>query len=192
METIGKDWGDMQHLSTISQELDFYNTEECLIYLMNSYGVELKRLAYTYVKDWGKAEDLTQEVFVTCYEKLHTFQGNSAIKTWLYRITINKCKDVLRKKNVLDYFSLQELSQIFSKNEPSLHDQTSLDHDRLSLSEKVMSLPIKYREPIILFYYSELKIDEISQLTGLNTQTVKTRLRRAKDKLKVMFEGSES
>lgn len=44
---------------------------------MNSYGVELKRIAYTYVKDWGKAEDLTQEVFVTCYEKLHTFQGNS-------------------------------------------------------------------------------------------------------------------
>jgi RNA polymerase sigma-70 factor (ECF subfamily) len=157
---------------------------------MNCYGVDIKRIAFTYMKDWGKAEDITQEVFITCYEKLHTFQGNSAIRTWLYRITINKCKDALRKKNVLDYLSIQELAQLFSKNEPPVDEQLSLEDERLSLSKKIMLLPIKYREPLILFYYSDLKIEEISQMTGMNTQTVKTRLRRAKEKLKKMLEGS--
>jgi RNA polymerase sigma-70 factor, ECF subfamily len=182
----------VQHLSTISQELDFYNTEECLIYLMNQYGVEMKRLAYTYMKDWGKAEDITQDVFITCYEKLHTFEGNASIKTWLYRITINKCKDALRRKNLLDYITLQDFTVLFKKTEESIEQRLSEKDDRMELSEKVMSLPLKYREPIILFYYAELKLDEIGKLTGLNVQTVKTRLRRAKEKLKQMYEGGES
>nr|WP_285876789.1 sigma factor [Fictibacillus phosphorivorans] len=55
---------------------------------MKTYGEEIKRLVYTFVKNWQSAEDITQDVFVTLYTKLDTFRGDSAIRSWIYSIAI--------------------------------------------------------------------------------------------------------
>ena len=69
---------------------------EWLTHLMNEYGDRLTKLAYTYVKDIGKAQEIVQDVFVTCYEKYEKVRQIEKIKPWLYRVTINRAKDVLR------------------------------------------------------------------------------------------------
>ncbi len=72
------------------------NAEIWLNDLMNEYGQEIIWLAYSYVRDKSTAEDLAQNAFLKCYQKIDTFKNDSSIKSWLYRITINCCKDYLK------------------------------------------------------------------------------------------------
>jgi RNA polymerase sigma-70 factor, ECF subfamily len=162
------------------------NKEQLIIKLMNSHGEKLTRLAYTYLKDWGKAEDIVQDVFITCFTKLETFRGEASLQTWLYRITINRCKDYLKSwsfKNIK--FSDVFLNFTKSKSEPELRLVTKDEHQELS--EKVISLSLKYREVIILHYYEELSIKRISELLNLKISTVKVRLSRGRLLLKNMY-----
>jgi RNA polymerase sigma-70 factor, ECF subfamily len=159
--------------------------------LVNKYGKDIKKLAYMYVKDWGKAEDITQEVFIICYKKLHLFRGDSSYKTWLYKITVNKCKDELKRKSFWQLRLADKLKYHVPKSERSTEEQVITKSEDQELSDNVLSLPIKYREVIILFYYEGLKIKEIHELTGLNIDTIKTRLSRSKGLLRKMYEGSE-
>src|SRR5690625_7125884 len=64
--------------------------------IMNRYGNEIRRLIFTYVKNKADTDDVAQEVFVTVYKNLHTFQKRSSLKSWIYSISVNKSKDHLR------------------------------------------------------------------------------------------------
>ena len=64
--------------------------------LMREYGNDVLRTAYSYVNDRAAAEDCFQEVFIKAYKNLSGFRGESSVKTWLIRITINVCKDYLK------------------------------------------------------------------------------------------------
>lgn len=158
--------------------------EEAIERLMDMYGEEIKRLVYTYTKNWAQTEDITQEVFVSVFMKLDTFQGRSLLRSWIYSIAINKCKDYLRSWNVRNVKIADKLfSTIKSTDSPELHVIYQNTHS--AIAQKVLSLPIKYREVIILFYYKEMHIDEICKVLGINQSTVKTRLKRGRDKLKL-------
>lgn len=67
--------------------------EQIIDQLMNEYSDDILYLVYTYVKNRTTAEDLTQEIFLKCYEKLDQFNQQSTIKTWVFRIASNHCKD---------------------------------------------------------------------------------------------------
>lgn len=158
--------------------------EEILRELIGLYAESIKMLAYTYVKNWSAAEDITQDVFIKCYEQLEGFRGDSTYKTWLYKITRNKCKDYLKSKWYRSFIPTDFMKEkIETAEELSTEDQVINKFDDLELSQKVLTLPTKYREIIILFYYEELKIKEIQTLTNLNADTIKTRLRRGKQML---------
>jgi RNA polymerase sigma-70 factor, ECF subfamily len=163
--------------------------EETLEVLVDDYWISVKKLAYTYVKDWALAEDITQEVFIKCYNNLERFRGDSSYKTWLYKITVNRCKDEFRSKW---YRTLNFLDSAMGKsvNTSISAEQSFLEEDeRQEFYELVLSLPMKYREVIILFYYEEMSIDEIHNLLETNINTVKTRLKRGKLLLKNMVPG---
>ena len=64
--------------------------------IMNRHGQDILRLVYSYVNNKELAEDLTQDIFVKCYKSLHTYKGKSSLRTWLWRIAINHCKDFLK------------------------------------------------------------------------------------------------
>jgi RNA polymerase sigma factor (sigma-70 family) len=171
-----------------SEPLNHWNREEKLKWLMNAYGNDVIRIAYTYLKQKQLAEDVAQDVFIKCYEKMDTFRNESSYKTWLIRITVNRCKDVLKSwsfKNLYltDFFKSKQTyysqeKQLFSGEENEL------------ISKQVIDLPVKLREVIILFYYQEFSIEEISNLLKINPNTVKTRLHRGRIKLKESFEGA--
>ncbi|WP_257988185.1 sigma-70 family RNA polymerase sigma factor [Bacillus sp. V33-4] len=75
---------------------DSLSREDRLVWLMEEYGKSVVRLAYTYVRQKQLAEDIAQEVFIKCYKNLNMFRNESSYKTWIYRITVNKCKDVMK------------------------------------------------------------------------------------------------
>ena len=161
----------------------FYeNNKEVLVEdLMQKHGNELTNLAYTYVHDWGRAEEIIQDVFFKCYKNLDAFRGDASYKTWLYRIAINRCRDEMKKASFRNLMA-HPISAFFSlkSNSPSPEEVFITKGEREAIAAHVLSLPTKYREVIILYYYSNLKTDEISQLLKQNAKTVRTRLRRAR------------
>ncbi|USK42261.1 sigma-70 family RNA polymerase sigma factor [Cytobacillus oceanisediminis] len=170
---------------SISEPLNDLNREEKLRWLMKTYGNDVIRIAYTYLKQQQLAEDVSQDVFVKCYEKMDSFRNESSYKTWLVSITVNRCKDVLkswafRNLYITDFFRSK---QAYSTIEQSYF---SNEEDEL-ISKQVLALPVKLREVIILYYYQEFSIDEISDLLGINPNTVKTRLHRGRLKLKELL-----
>ncbi|MDA6130805.1 sigma-70 family RNA polymerase sigma factor, partial [Escherichia coli] len=149
---------------SISEPLNDLNREEKLKWLMKTYGNDVIRIAYTYLKQQQLAEDVSQDVFIKCYEKMDSFRNESTYKTWLIKITVNKCKDVLkswsfRNLYITDFFRPK---QAYSTIEQQYF---SIEEDEL-FSKQVIALPVKLREVIILYYYQEFSIDEISDLLG--------------------------
>jgi RNA polymerase sigma-70 factor, ECF subfamily len=152
--------------------------------LIELYGKSLLNFAYTYVKDWNLAEDIIQEVFINVYRHGQLSEITS-IKSWLYTITSNKCKDYLRK-NYLKNDILVDMRKFFFK---MANDQTP-EKDVINtaqyhiISNFILNLPIKYREVIILFYYEDLSVKEISRLLGQKEATVRSKLHRGREMLR--------
>lgn len=155
--------------------------------IMNEHSRYLVRIAYLYVKNWSTAEDVVQEVFITYFRKSDQFRNEASLKTYLTKMTANRSKDYLRswkhKKDVL-------FDTVFTSVKGT--DELLLEQERLaSLEKNLFQLPLKYREPLILFYYDEQSITEIASYLQLNENTVKTRLRRAKHQLKEFFDQED-
>ncbi|WP_430136147.1 sigma-70 family RNA polymerase sigma factor [Neobacillus pocheonensis] len=168
--------------------LDTEDKEELIDEIMNRYGQEVLQLVFSYVNNRAIAEDLTQDIFVKCYKGLHTYSGKSKLRTWLWRIAINHCKDFLKSwynKNVVT----TEEEPFSNMTQKEMVEQAVIQKEEDDqLIAAIMTLPIKYREVIYLFYYEEQSIKEIALVTEVSDNTVKTRLRRAKELLKEQLE----
>lgn len=158
---------------------------------MNTYGDYLLRLIYTYVRDWQTAEDLTQETFIRYYHSLAKFRGQASVKTYLYRIAVNVCHDYLaswKYKKIV----VSELFQKLLKTNTTPEAEFIEKDEQLYLVTAIESLPRKYKEVLVLFHFVELSLEEVSQVLSLPINTVKTRLRRARQMLGVtLVEGGE-
>lgn len=169
------------------------NREELLMWLMEEYGRSLVRLAYTYVKQEQLAEDIVQDVFVKCYKNIDTFRQDSSYKTWLYKITINGCKDVLKSWNFKNIMISSFVGiQVQSSNERSPEEKFLDYEENTHISNMIISLPIKMREVIIFYYYEEMKIEHIAELLNTNQNTVKSRLLRGKQQLRKKLERGDA
>jgi RNA polymerase sigma-70 factor, ECF subfamily len=93
-------------------EFTSLSDDELFIKLVDLYGDMVKRVAFTYVRDIKMAEDIVQDVFIKCYNNLAHFQGKSTYKTWIYRITINHRKDVMRKRFFLNFHPFKEEQEL--------------------------------------------------------------------------------
>jgi RNA polymerase sigma factor (sigma-70 family) len=151
--------------------------------ILDEYGEKLIRLAFLYVKDWSAAEDIVQDAFLRFYQKSHQFKGESSLLTYLSRIVINLSYNYLRKSRYKTILGLDALRGIVS-NDRSIEEEVENNQAHSELAAEILSLPLKYREAIILYYYQELKVHEISDLLQTSENTVKSRLSRARTLLK--------
>jgi RNA polymerase sigma-70 factor, ECF subfamily len=158
-------------------------------FLMKEYGQRILWLAYSYVKDKNIAEDITQEVFINCYKHLEDFRGEATIKTWLYRICGNRCKDVMKTWSFRSKKLTQTLFDQYQSIEKGPEEALLEKAEANELSLKVLSLPVKYREVIYLHYFENYSLEEICHLLSLNMNTAKSRLHRGRKLLKDMYEG---
>ena len=150
---------------------------------MSHYGEALIRLAFTYVKDIHKAEDIMQDVFLKVYEKEEQFRGDANFKTYLYRITINCCKDHLKSWSFKHLFFTNDTREDIQISNSIEHTMIRFEED-YEFGKQILALPIKYREILVLHYYQDYSISEIAQMLGKSENTIYTRMRRAKEKLK--------
>ncbi len=170
---------------------EFSSRDDFIDYIFKNYNDEIFRFSYTYVKQKDVAEDLTQEIYIKCYKNYHKFRSNSSIKTWIYSIAANHCKDYLRS-GYAKYVSLSAKIIELAKGQTKNPEEIAIENDSSKIiTDKVLSLSVKYREVIYLFYFKELKIPVIASTLGVNENTVKSRLRRAKMLLKKSFDTEE-
>lgn len=158
--------------------------------IMDTYGDEIKRLIYTYMKNTADTEDITQEVFVSIYHKLHTFKGNSTLRSWIYSVAINKCKDHLRSwhgRNQRLREKLLQTRRVSNSISKTPEDELIQQNEASELIKLVMELPLKYREVIVLYYFKDLSIKEIVKILQVKDATVKTRLSRGRNKLRSLL-----
>jgi RNA polymerase sigma-70 factor, ECF subfamily len=161
-----------------------YEKERYIEYLIDTYGEALTRLAYTYVKDFPGSEDIIQEVFLTCFLKLNTIEGNQiVIKNWLYKTTINKCLDYLKSWSNRNLQITQFFQNLITNREDSPELQVVQNTANKEIANLIINLPIKYREVLILFYYEDLSLKEIGEIVNLTPSTLKNRLYRARKML---------
>ncbi len=172
-------------------ELDSEEKEVLIEKIMIDYGNELVRLAFSYVKDAEIAKDMVQNSFIKCYKHLGSFRYDAQIKTWLYRITINECKDYLKswhyKMVHVKNFIHETAKSIIPSTENIVMDRQGEEQ----LRDIIFSLPKVYREVVYLYYYESLTTEEIAEVLHIPGNTVKTRLRRAKQKLHTVLKEAE-
>ncbi|MEK4426798.1 sigma-70 family RNA polymerase sigma factor [Solibacillus sp. FSL K6-1523] len=157
---------------------------------VRKHGEELLRLAYTYVKNIQVAEDIVQDVLLKAFEQQQQFRGESTYRTYLYRLTINRSYDYLRSWSYKNTILTNKIREVFQGTK-SAEQQVMELTENAQLGQAILQLPIKYREVIILYYYKEFNIEEIAQLLNISSNTVKTRLRRGREKLKFILEEGE-
>ena len=122
------------------------------------YADDILAITYTYVKDWGIAEDITQEVFTKYWQQQNQFRQESSLKTYLIRAAINRSKDYLKSWR---YRTHLLSNQIFGNT----RDKSALieQEEYALLANAVFELPIELREIIILYFYQHYTYKEIAQ-----------------------------
>ena len=139
------------------------------------------RLAYSYLKNREDALDAVQPAVCRALEKQDSLQTPEAMRTWFYRILVHVCTDQLRRRKTVVFLPPEALDA-GSYEDPLPEDG--------SLNRRVEALPPEIAT-IVLRFYEELSLKEISEVTGWNLSTVKTRLYTGLRKLRISMEGAE-
>jgi RNA polymerase sigma-70 factor (ECF subfamily) len=183
--------------------LDHRNTEEAALVrrvqaqdemafreIVDRYQAKVYSIIYGILRNRNDAEDIAQQVFAKIYFSIKNFDFRSSLLTWIYKITVNECYDYLRKKRVrkLVYESdfTTEDSLLMENSEPAMDLKPAVDV-QLAQRDLVMKLLSKIsdedRSLILLKEVEGHSVEELSQMTGMNENTIKVKLFRARQKL---------
>ncbi len=145
---------------------------------INQYSDYLLRLCVLYLRDRALAEDALQDTYIRAWEHQDSFEEGTNEKAWLVRIAVNVCKNMLRSpwNRWVEAENFEELVGV-SRNE---YEQVN---KQIDVMNAVLKLKEKYRIVILLYYYEELSVKEISDIIDEKESTVLTRLKRAREKL---------
>ena len=146
--------------------------EEAFAELFHQYGRLVYRTAYLILADAQEAEDVLQEVFLQVFRSAAAFDSSKgALTTWLYRLTVNRCLSLRRKKE-LPTVELSELEPLVGEDSA----EAGLDED---MWRALQRLSDKLRAVVVLRYYLDLPYSEIARLLQIPVGTVKSRLSAA-------------
>jgi len=153
--------------------------EQRLRECMDQYGDSVLRLCFTLLGDRGLAEDALQDTFIKVWKNLDTFEARngSSLKTWIMHIAVNTCKDY-RKQAWRKHIELSDAIDTL----PFIRTE-GMENSR-EILESVMALPIKYRQPVLLYYWQDMTLDEIGKVLNVSQSTAHYRLKKAQEMLK--------
>lgn len=131
------------------------------------------------------AEDATSEVFLKLQRSIESYDGSIPFPRWLLRVTGNQCIDLLRRQQRGRQI-IVEAEEVLDAPSPELSPLGAVleREERAQVRDAIARLPVKYRVPLVLRYYSELSYDEIAQQLGLQTNHVAALIFRAKQELR--------
>jgi RNA polymerase sigma-70 factor (ECF subfamily) len=159
--------------------------------LIDSHRDRVFNITYRMLGHRAEAEDIAQEVFITVFKTIETFREESKFSTWLYRVTVNHCKNrikYLARRHDRDRDELDETSHSHETNGASGAPLGHVPPDRalegaqmeVLLQEAIANLDDDHRAVVVLRDIEDLSIEEICDITGLPDGTVKSRLHRAR------------
>ena len=147
----------------------------------NAYKDTVYNVAYTYVHNRSDALDISQDVFIKYLKSDEVFNDDNHEKYWLIRVTINTSKNYVtsswKKKVVLDSEYIDRTSQ------------SDENEEKINYFEVIMRLPSKYKDVISLYYYEDLKVEEIADILKETPSCVRKRLERGREKIKKEIEN---
>jgi RNA polymerase sigma-70 factor (ECF subfamily) len=156
--------------------------------LVLRYQHKVLKLVMRYMRNHAEAEDIAQEAFLKAYRAIHSFRGDSAFYTWIYRIAINTAKNALvaAKRRPLDYdLDLQDPEQ--NERNGRLRDEATpeslllTEEIRETVDAAIGALPEDLRRAVVLREYEGLSYEEIAAVMGCPVGTVRSRIFRARE-----------
>jgi len=161
--------------------------ESAFTALLRRHKDKVRNITYLTLGNGDSVDDIAQEVFLTVYKNLHRFRFESQFTTWLYRITINKCKDHLRKIKIRNIFT-----SIKESEEEIGYSQQLDEKDTAELVQKAIAkLPVKLRTPLLLKDIEGFSYQEIAESIQCEIGTVKSRIFRAREGLRNLLKPYE-
>lgn len=153
--------------------------------LVNRHKEKVRNLIFLTVGNADAVDDLAQEVFITVYRKLHTFRFESRFTTWLYRITVNKCRDHLRKVRIKSIFTPLQTDDSGAAGTSAINE----NFDRAEIVRAAVArLPEKLRVPLLLKDFEGMNYQDIAETLGTEVGTIKSRIFRARESLRVLLQ----
>ena len=135
------------------------------------------KVAFSYLKNDEDAADAIQDTILSCYENLKSLKQNKYFKTWMIRILINKCKDILQRKKQVTYTDQMPETPFYEE-----------EYAAKEWAQVLEPLDNKYRLVILPYYMEGFNIREISDILDMKESTVKSRLQRGRKQIAQMYE----
>lgn len=155
-------------------------SEKQFDYVYNEYAKELYNIAYGYTRNRDDSIDIMQNAYVVLLESNKKFESNEHIKYFLIRVTVNESLDLLKSASK---------KRVIKNNDVVVNfPETKKEELPYDLSEIVNTLPEKYKTILILHYYDDMKIKDISNVLKISEAAVKKRLERARNLIKEIIE----
>ena len=145
---------------------------EAFCKLFNQQMQEMYKIAWAYLHNKEDVADVIQDTILTCDEKLPTLEKDRYFKTWLVRILINKCKNMLRMNKRMLYTDTLPESTFYEEG-----------YDSMEWYQILSPLDEKYRTILLLYYLEGFTVKEISAILEMKEGTVKSRLKRGREKI---------
>lgn len=154
--------------------------------LVETYADTILRVSYTYLHSTQDAEDICQDVLLKALNRAERFESAEHERAWIIRVTINAAKDLLRRQSGRATVALDDIAEPVA---PTRATERELAARSESVLERVMALPLEYREAIYLHYYEGYSIKQIAAIVHASESAVATRLSRGRSKLRPALEG---
>lgn len=165
--------------------------------LYDEYGDRLYRIAYGMLRNRVDAEDAVQDVFVKAMGKMPDFESAGLTDQedpkerqwrWLVRVTMNQCRDSLRRQKVRVYTPLEEVAETLkgAEEDPAVRNRRQMGEAVLAAT---LALPEKYKAPMMLHYLEGFSVEEVSKILEIGRSAVKMRLARGREMVKRQMEG---
>jgi len=174
---------DEQEIIRKAKENDHTSFEKLVI----QYKSLVEKLAFQFGIRPEQIPDIVQETFIKVYQNLDQFHKGK-FSTWLYQITLNTARDSHRKNKRNDKIVHKAKKNYENPTSVNLYFESDV---HLLLHEAIQVLDVKYRMPLILFYFHDQTYDEIAMILKLKSSAVKTRMHRGRTKLKTLYEKLE-
>jgi RNA polymerase sigma-70 factor (ECF subfamily) len=154
--------------------------------LVRQYETGVFRLALSIVGDQAEANEITQETFLAALRSLPSYQEKQSFKAWLYTIALNLSRSHLRKRKVLERLrtTLTSIFRIESQKQILPEEAILQSEKEASIWKSLKELDEHHRIVVVLRYFHELPIAEISEILSVNEGTIHSRLHSAREKLR--------
>lgn len=157
-------------------------------HLVNRYKDMVFTLSLKMVNNKEEAEEIAQDTFIKVFNSLHKFKGDSKFSTWIYRITYNTCLDRIRKNKKEKTVSyIEDFSEHQTKAIETIFDSIDENERNKAIEDCLKELPPEDAFILILYYFDDKSIDEISKVINASVDNIKVKLFRIRKKVAVIF-----